>query len=98
MYLESGGCLMADVQALAVTLRCQKNVVIRLRIDGLREGEFQGHRGYAIGEMPAPKILEPVLRAWQAKSPLVSSVHYPTAPPACRARFPLVAWNMKTVG
>src|SRR6516225_7955655 len=62
MYLKAGRRLVANVEALAVTFWSLQHVIVRGQIHGLCVGGVHGNRGRAARELPATKVLEPVLR------------------------------------
>ncbi len=62
VHFKTASTFVRDVQPLAVAFRRQENVVIAIRVDGLREPGFEPNSCGAVGKLAGAKIFKPIFR------------------------------------
>src|ERR1700722_7342495 len=60
-FKRSSG-LARHIQAFAISVRSEENVIVDIRVDGLGEDWFQRNRRDTVRQMAGARVLEPVLR------------------------------------
>jgi hypothetical protein len=89
VHFEGGGGAVCDVEAFAVAVRCEEDVLLLLGVDGLNEAWVEGNDRAASCYLRFTRILEPVLRGLDGR---VATLR---APPSSEAIWLIVPVQVK---